>query len=143
MSIRSWSNIFLLIGLVSFSFSGAGNAAAQTYTPGQTIKQDFNRLAKPFLENHCLDCHGANDPEGDLSLVDLGPIDEVNAGTWKSIWAQVTLKEMPPTEEEQPEVIRRLQFSDWIVGYPRGSNWRPRRRRHGSGDLPLKNTSLA
>lgn len=116
MSIRSWSNIFLLIGLVSFLFLGAGNAAAQTYTPGQTIKQDFNRLAKPFLENHCLDCHGANDPEGDLSLIDLGPIDEVNAGTWKSIWAQVTLKEMPPAEEEQPEVIRRLQFSDWIVG---------------------------
>ena len=56
------------------------------------------------------------DPEGNLSLHDLGPVDEVNAGIWKSIWAQVTLKEMPPERWTQPEVVERLQFSDWIVG---------------------------
>ena len=47
---------------------------------------------------------------------DLGPVDEVNSGTWRSVWAQVTLKEMPPKEMTQPEVVERLQFSDWIVG---------------------------
>lgn len=91
-------------------------SVAQNYTPGQAIDQDFQSFAKPFLENHCIDCHGSNDPEAGLSLEDLGPVDDINAGTWKSIWAQVALKEMPPRDEDQPEVVRRLMFSDWIVG---------------------------
>lgn len=91
-------------------------ASGQTYVPGQKVERDFETFARRFLVNHCADCHGETDPEGDLSLLDLGPVDEVNAGTWTSVWAQVTLKEMPPKEMDQPKVIERLQFSDWIVG---------------------------
>ena len=91
-------------------------ASAETYTPGQKVNKDFEAFAKPFLASHCLDCHGEDDPEGSLYLNELGPVDGVNSGTWKSIWAQVTLKEMPPKDAEQPEVADRLQFSEWIVG---------------------------
>ncbi len=90
-------------------------ASGETYTPGQKINKDFDSYAKSFLAGHCVDCHGETEPEGNLSLHDLGPVDEVNAGTWKSVWAQVALKEMPPEDAEQPEVIQRLQFSDGIV----------------------------
>lgn len=88
----------------------------ETYTPGQKVSRDFKTFAKSFLTTHCVDCHGQSEPEGNLSLHDLGPVDEVNAATWKSVWAQVTLKEMPPRDMDQPEVVERLQFSDWIVG---------------------------
>lgn len=91
-------------------------ASAETYTPGQKIDKDFEGFVRAFLVDNCVDCHGATAPEGNLSLEDLGPVDEVNAGTWRSVWAQVTLKEMPPEDMDQPEVIQRLQFSDWIVG---------------------------
>jgi hypothetical protein len=91
-------------------------ANGETYTPGQKINKDFGSFARTFLTNHCVDCHGETEPEGNLSLHDLGPIDEINAGTWRSIWAQVTLKEMPPRDAEQPEVVERLRFSAWIVG---------------------------
>lgn len=87
-----------------------------SYTPGQKIQKDFGDFAQEFLESHCVDCHGEDDPEGNLSLHNLGPIDEVNSAIWKSVWAQVTLKEMPPQDMDQPKVIERLQFSDWIVG---------------------------
>lgn len=90
-------------------------ARAETYTPGQPVNKDFEGFAREFLANHCLDCHTETDPEGDLSLEDLGPVDEVNAAIWKSVWAQVTLKEMPPDDAGQPDVTERLQFSDWIV----------------------------
>ncbi|TWU32173.1 DUF1588 domain-containing protein [Novipirellula artificiosorum] len=90
-------------------------AHGETYTPGQTVIKDFGRFANTFLANYCVDCHGETDPEADLSLEDLGPVDEVNAGTWRSVWAQVTLKEMPPSDMEQPEVIERLKISDGIV----------------------------
>ncbi|HIE98759.1 MAG TPA: DUF1588 domain-containing protein [Planctomycetes bacterium] len=91
-------------------------AVAETYTPGQGGNKAYDTFAKSFLASHCVDCHGDTDPEGYLSLNELGPVDELNAGTWKSVWAQVTLKEMPPKDADQPEVVERLLFSDWIVG---------------------------
>lgn len=89
---------------------------AEVYTPGQYIDKDFASFARPFLESHCLDCHSGEDPEGNLSLEDIGPLDVVNAATWKSIWSQVALKEMPPADSQQPEIADRLRFSSWIVG---------------------------
>ncbi|MDA7922549.1 hypothetical protein N9B73_12420, partial [Verrucomicrobiales bacterium] len=67
------------------------------------------------FHKHCLECHDDISTEGDLNLLDLGPVDETNAALWKSLWAQVALQEMPPKKQTQPEVIERLQFSDWIV----------------------------
>jgi hypothetical protein len=91
-------------------------ASGEAYTPGQKVNKDFGSFAQAFLASHCVDCHGETEPEGNLSLHDLGPVDEVNSSTWRSVWAQVTLKEMPPKDADQPEVVERLQFSDWIVG---------------------------
>ena len=108
---------FALLILAILLWSGFfRSATGQTYTPGQAIDDDYSGFAKSFLANHCVDCHGESDPEGDLSLDDLGPIDEVNAGVWRSVWAQVSLQEMPPKDASQPEVVARLQFTDWIVG---------------------------
>lgn len=101
---------------IILSFVLLSVASAETYTPGQKVGKDYDNFAKSFLVNNCEDCHGETDPEGNLSLHDLGPVDELNAGTWSSVWAQVTLKQMPPKDAEQPEVVERLRFSDWIVG---------------------------
>ena len=91
-------------------------ANAQTNTLEEKLNKDYSGFAQRFLTNHCGDCHGEAEPEGNLSLHDLGPVDEVNSATWKSVWAQVTLKEMPPKDADQPKTVERLQFSDWIVG---------------------------
>ncbi|MEM7236006.1 MAG: DUF1592 domain-containing protein, partial [Planctomycetota bacterium] len=42
-------------------------------------------------------------------------VDETNAALWKTIWAQVTLKQMPPKRKRQPKVVDRLLFSDWVI----------------------------
>ncbi|QDU06562.1 hypothetical protein V6x_63160 [Gimesia chilikensis] len=107
---------FRLVAALTVLLSPLAVTHGETYTPGQKVSKDYQSFAKTFLKTHCVDCHGATDPEGNLSLHDLGPVDEVNAATWRSVWAQVTLKEMPPRDMTQPEVIERLQFSDWIVG---------------------------
>ncbi|TWU19819.1 DUF1588 domain-containing protein [Allorhodopirellula heiligendammensis] len=101
---------------LSFAWCLVSAANAQTYTPGHVNSDDFANLAESFLTTYCIDCHGESYPEGDLSLAGLAPIDEVNASTWTSVWAQVALKEMPPQDAEEPGVIERLQFSDAIVG---------------------------
>lgn len=91
-------------------------ASAGTYTPGKPVDEPFAGLAQPFLDKHCLECHDDETTEADLDLLDLGPVDETNAAVWKSVWAQVALGEMPPKKKEQPAVIERLRFADWIVG---------------------------
>ena len=108
-------NKVVLVWLV-LSWGFLSIASGQTYTPGQPVNKDFGSFARAFLTNNCVECHGKTEPEGNLSLHDLGPVDEVNSGTWKSVWSQVNLKEMPPKDAEQPKVVQRLQFSDWIVG---------------------------
>jgi hypothetical protein len=90
-------------------------AVDSVYTPGKPVKGDYNSFAAPFLEKHCVDCHGELYAEAELNLSDLGPVDETTAAVWKTVWAQVALREMPPTTEEQPGVIERLRFVDWIV----------------------------
>lgn len=99
---------------LALGLSSAANG--ETYTPGLKVNKDFRGFVRPFLVSHCVDCHGATEPAGNLSLHVLGPVDEVNCGIWKSVWSQVALKEMPPKDADQPNVVSRLQFSDWIVG---------------------------
>lgn len=91
-------------------------ASDDVYIPGQKINRTFEAFARPFLASHCADCHGSSDPEGGLSLQDLGPVDDINAAVWRSVWAQVALKEMPPKDMDQPETVERLRFTDWVVG---------------------------
>jgi hypothetical protein len=88
---------------------------ADAYTPGNPPDAGYAEFAKPFLISHCMDCHGETEPEAGLSLVAIGPVDELNANTWKSIWAQVALQEMPPPDAASPEMSERLRFTDWVV----------------------------
>ena len=97
-------------------FCGEPLANADQYIPGRPVNKGFAEFAEPFLAKHCVDCHGGSDPAGKLSLGNLGGVDSANADIWKSVWAQVTLREMPPRDADQPEVLSRLQMSDWIVG---------------------------
>jgi len=104
------------LGAAIVAVLGAAAQAAETYTPGEPVRGDFKTFARGFLENNCFDCHDADTTKGDLNLAELGPMDETNAAVWKSVWAQVTLQEMPPKKKSKVEIIDRLRFSDWIVG---------------------------
>ena len=73
--------------------------------------------AKSFLQTYCLDCHGGDTQEGDVSLHELDVVNAENAGLWKRVWEQVALKEMPPkdTGETLPSAMERWQLSNWIT----------------------------
>ena len=109
------NRLTLALAVAVFAWLGTVTQAADTYTPGKPVRGDFKAFAHGFLENNCFDCHDADTTKGDLNLTELGPVDETNAAVWKSIWAQVTLQEMPPKKKSQVEIIDRLRFSDWIV----------------------------
>ena len=105
----------LTLGVAIFAVLGAVSQAAEIYMPGESARGDFKNFAQDFLENHCLDCHDNETTKGNLSLEEIGPVDETNAALWKAVWSQVTLQEMPPKKKSQPDIVDRLRFSDWIV----------------------------
>ena len=77
----------------------------------------FATAAQPFLQKHCLDCHGEDTQEGDVAFHDLTGVHADNAELWKRVWEQVALKEMPPADEgNQPSAIDRVRLSNWITG---------------------------
>ncbi|MFM7605655.1 MAG: DUF1588 domain-containing protein [Prosthecobacter sp.] len=101
---------------ITTALIGASASGSDLYHPSQPVQGSFQDLGRVFLDQHCMECHDNDTKKGDLSLEDLGPVDETNAALWKSIWAQVSLKEMPPKKKEQPEVVERLRFAGWIIG---------------------------
>ena len=103
------------LGVAVFALFSTVSQASETYVPGEKPTGDFKTFASSFLESHCFDCHDDETSEGDLNLLELGQVDETNAAVWKSIWAQVTLQEMPPKKKSKLGIIDRLRFSDWIV----------------------------
>jgi len=64
---------------------------------------------RTFLEKHCSECHGADDPKGGLNLVDLKPDfrDPRTFATWTKVHDRVEDGEMPPKKKRPParEVI--------------------------------------
>lgn len=102
--------------LLAMSSSVASIAIAQPGSAGKAPTRDFAELASRFLSEHCIDCHGEKDPAAGRSLHELGPVDLANAELWKSVWAQVSIKEMPPADVEQPSTIERIQFIDSLLG---------------------------
>ncbi len=105
----------LAVAVAAFAVSVTAARAADPYTPGEPVRGNFKNFAQGFIDRNCIECHDDLTTEGDLDLLELGPVDETNAAIWKSVWAQVALQEMPPREESQPDVIERLRFSDWII----------------------------
>ncbi len=104
--------ILLLAAAVSLA---AQAQSKDVYVPGHAPKGNFDNYAYDILNKYCIDCHDGTHPKTDVSFEELGAVDETNAAVWKSIWAQVSLQQMPPKKEDQPGVIERLEFSDWIV----------------------------
>lgn len=99
---------FPLLALALFVHS-AGSIAVADQAP------DGESLAKPFLQQYCVACHDANTQEGGVALDELSAVDVDNATLWKTVWEQVALREMPPTEEDQPDPIERLRLTTWIT----------------------------
>ena len=80
-------------------------------------KPSFSSVVQPFFENYCLDCHDGETKKGNLSFEELTVVNTENFTTWKSIWEQVALKEMPPRKKKnQPGAIDRRHVSQWILG---------------------------
>jgi len=79
-------------------------AAAVSADDAPSPEHDFARDVRPFLEKHCVDCHGGSDPEGKLSFEkyqDSGNVQK-DYETWERVLLMVGERQMPPVDMPQP-----------------------------------------
>ncbi len=76
----------------------------------------YRRDVVPLLQKYCIDCHGADDPEGGLSLKSLNPdlLKGDSLETWRMIDEQVRFGDMPPGDADQLSQAERSTLLDWI-----------------------------
>ena len=73
----------------------------------------FLTRSRPFLEAHCVGCHGGSEPQADLDLARA----EARAGeTWLQVLERVELHEMPPSSEPGPSAAERRAFVARLTG---------------------------
>jgi hypothetical protein len=76
----------------------------------------FSRVVRPFLHQHCVDCHGDDDPKAELSLenIELDFKSEASMEQWEALYRRIALGTMPPKKQPRPEEKERREVTGWI-----------------------------
>lgn len=77
---------------------------------------EFDSIVKPFLRQHCVDCHSGDEAEADL---DIGQVrndltTDTAVGVWESVLQALRFDEMPPPEEQRPDPLAKARIILWI-----------------------------
>ena len=77
---------------------------------------DYSQVVQPFLKQHCVQCHNDVTNETGFSLQAATADFTANSSSdlWLRILDQLTFRNMPPGEEEQPSGLEVAQVTEWI-----------------------------
>lgn len=83
---------------------------------GAPDSAEFEGKIRPFLNEHCTDCHGEQKQKGKLRLDNLAPdfTDPRTAEKWAEVVRSVNAHQMPPEEEPQPDAEAAGAFTEWL-----------------------------
>lgn len=94
-------------------------AAQEQSAPGKSADaRQYDAQIRPFLVQHCLECHGEKKPKGDFR-VDLLTPDFASAASlerWQTVLKRIAAGEMPPRSKPRPPEQEIRQLSAWITG---------------------------
>ncbi len=78
----------------------------------------FEQQVAPLFAKFCLDCHGAEEPEANLSLAGVNPdlLTGPDLETWRLIDEQIRFGDMPPKGSAKPSEAERTALLAWIRG---------------------------
>ena len=101
-SVRLCLAVQVILFAVSACISASG-LAAENATEENFV--GYEKSIKPFIQQHCIRCHGPKTTEGDMRLDQLSAIisDEHVAESWQEVLDVLNAGEMPPEEETQPD----------------------------------------
>ena len=118
MSLRFATLLCVACGLLGLNGPAVG-------AEGEAVV-DFDKEVKPFLQKHCVDCHGPDSQEGNLRLDDLSSKfeDPGTVGKWIEVMDRMNLGEMPPEYMPQPDPHNLRRVSGWVAGELRAAEKR-------------------
>ncbi len=103
-----------LVSMAALPDDSAAQETAQDRPASTTARFEVN--AKRFVANFCVDCHGSDNQEGEIRLVDLSHdlSNDDAVQIWNRIFAQVQFGEMPPEDSDQPQASVKSDFLQQI-----------------------------
>ncbi len=80
------------------------------------LEDQFQRVVLPFVETHCVSCHGPRYTEAKFDISGFRSLRDVVVGHrhWDLVLEKLVEEEMPPEDEEQPSAESRLAVIQWI-----------------------------
>ncbi len=110
-STKPFANLLFLIGACVVS-------ACASERDEPALESRFDQVVRPFLNNNCLGCHGAEKPKGklDLSVYTSVPSIVKEHRVWALVQERLEAEEMPPPEaKRQPLPDERRAVLQWIA----------------------------
>src|SRR5580658_6415871 len=82
----------------------------------QDSAAEFKAKIKPFLEGHCIDCHGPDTKKAGLRLDELKGdfADSVTAAQWIKVLDKVHGGDMPPRNRPRPSANDLAVVTQWL-----------------------------
>jgi len=75
-----------------------------------SAQDDLSKVLEPFVQSHCISCHGEKKPKGDVSLTNPADLPKVRElPVWQSMLDQIEGRTMPPQDARQPTEAQRRQ----------------------------------
>jgi mono/diheme cytochrome c family protein len=107
----------LIVGMMWVSFVLCSGNSILDAQQASVPTDEFETIARPFLNAWCIDCHTGDDAEAglDMSRFDSQKDVEADLKTWKSIIEAIDHEFMPPAEEEQPVSIWVKRLKNWYL----------------------------
>ena len=91
-----------------------------SFAPGEATPadgEDFDKAVRPFLDAHCVRCHGPAKQKGEFR-VDTLTRDFANAGAavrWGDVLERLNTGEMPPKGEPKPKPGESARVVEWVT----------------------------
>ncbi len=111
---RFWRGcIWLVIGIAA-TWIVVESSRAQP--PAAPAPNGYAEIAKPFIKQHCVGCHGAATTKAGYRIDLIGT--DFSAATvadhWKEIIDRINAGEMPPKESPRPDARQSAAFVTWV-----------------------------
>jgi len=103
------------IAAVILAFGSLSPAVADEIRERE-MQRLFVNVVHPFLQAHCFECHGAEEPEAKLELTRYTSINVVRRelGHWDTVRKRLEAGEMPPEDaDQQPTEAQRRAVVEW------------------------------
>jgi hypothetical protein len=109
---------------------GVGHAMVLLLLPGliapadgpsatEEVSKEFETVTLPTVKRYCLECHSAEEQEGDLDLERFTNLDQARNAprVWQRVAEMLDNGEMPPKAARQPGDAERARLRRWVGGF--------------------------